>query len=127
MLNGIIENIVSGLICAVLGFVCKKVWNSIKRSFVKSYEEQPRTKRTSKKTLRKQFFVCLILLVIFLSTATSIQASSIPLRFLKVGMFILAGYNFLFVWGAFDIAVVFYPDDDISNVPTQNEATQPKN
>ena len=41
-----------------------------------------------------------------------------PLAFLKVFCGLTAGLSFLIVWGAFEVAFAFYPEDKIISKPT---------
>lgn len=66
------------------------------------------------KTLQKQFFAALFTLVVSLPAAFMfpISRQPTPTGMVRIFLFIIAGFAFLFVWGAFDAAFAFYPKDD---------------
>lgn len=105
MVESFLENMIMTLVCSFIAFWAKSAYNAIKKWF----ESAPATPKsyTSPKALHRQFLVWL-----FTFTFSISGAWGLPMGILKIFLAILAGYAFLFTWGAFDAALAFYPEND---------------
>lgn len=114
--NSILGNIVAAAIYAVLAWLARRLWRSLKKP-----RPVPAEKLGKKDTLRRQFFAALALLSLSLVVFCSIGSTS-PAEWLglvKVLSGLVAGLSFLVVWGAFDVAFAFYPEDQVVEEPAQ--------
>lgn len=108
MLDNIISNVVAGIICAVLAYLSRKI--------VVFLSAPPQSQREgvpySKRSIHTQFLVYLFTLVICLSAGVLIVPNVMWIALLKIFLLLAAGFSFIFLWGAFDAALAFYPDDN---------------
>ena len=104
MFSDIFQNVLSTLICGAILCVLKQVYQFIKKSEC-SLDRPPKV--VPKKTVQKQFFISLFLFAFSISGAWVS-----PYIILKIFLGLIAGYTFLFTWGAFDSALAFYPGND---------------
>lgn len=113
-IQNLLENLIAGVICTALCAFLKRVYVRIKAA--EDDMGKPR-KPSPAKAVRKQFFYSLFSLVFSLPTAfmLPITRALTPLGVLRILLLFIAGYAFLFAWGAFDAAFVFYPKDDIGS------------
>lgn len=120
MLESILENIIATAICAGAAAAARRIYQYL-RSDGSTGKGNQRT--YSKKLVHHQFLISLFSLTISLPTALLLPIETMLAAFLKVGLFIAAGFSFIFAWGAFDAAFSFYPDDDSwPNNPTDENA-----
>lgn len=119
----ILENVVVTLVCGGIVHVAKSIFNFIKRA-----ELEPRSykKVTPKKTVQKQFFISLFTFLFSFSGAWALPLKFLLLGAMKIFLMIISLYAFIFVWGAFDAAIAFYPEEDPGDsVPTQDTSKEP--
>ena len=118
--DSILGNLIAAVIYAALAYLAKVIWKGI----MKSERENSAIKRGKKTTLRKQFFVSLLVLLISLVVFCSIgpRQNIDALGVIKIFSGIFAGFSFLITWGAFDTAFAFYPDDDVISKPSDQDS-----
>ena len=116
--ESIIENLVASLIFAVLAYLVKRIWKSLK-----STKAEPE-KTSSKLVLKRQFFISLFVFATSLIVFCSIGYEPIPdlLSMLKAFSGIVAALSFIITWGAFETAFAFYPEDDVVRKPPDQNA-----
>lgn len=116
--KSIIGNLIATGIYAVLVYCIKKIFRS------QSAGQNGQTGKIARKTvLKRQFFASLILLVVTLSVFFSVTTPRLlhPLSALKVLAGLIAGFSFVFTWGAFEAAFSFYPEDDVVSKPSEKK------
>lgn len=105
------ENLIAGIVSTAVCAIIRRFY-----LYVKSTEENLKPSQTPSpaKRLHKQFFGSLFALVVSLPAAFMFPISKQPdtSGFIRIFLFLTAGFSFLVVWGAFDAAFAFYPKDD---------------
>ena len=105
------ENLIAGIVSTVVCALIRRFY-----LYVKTTEENitPPQIPSPAKRLHKQFFGSLFALVTSLPAAFMFPISKQPdvSSFIRIFLFLIAGFSFLFVWGAFDAAFAFYPKND---------------
>lgn len=119
MIESFLQNMTVTLACSFIAFIAKSLFNYIKRS-----ETEPDTpqKHTPKKVLQKQFFFSLFAFLFSFSGAWALPLKFLLLGTMKIFLTIISFYAFLFIWGAFDAAFAFYPEDDPGNPAPPQDA-----
>lgn len=107
-----VENMVMTLLCSGIICVAKSIFNFIKKVETDSYI---RPKFTPKKAVQKQFLISLFTFLFSLSCAWALPLEFSLLGIMKLLFMIISLYAFIFVWGAFDAALAFYPEKDPRN------------
>lgn len=109
MFKSILENIIVTAICAGVSATARRIYQFLKADNSTGKGNQ---RTYSKKLVHHQFLISLFSLTVSLPTALLLPVETILAVFLKVDLFIAAGFSFIFAWGAFDAAFSFYPGDD---------------
>ena len=121
MVGDIVANVVAGIVCAILAHLARKVFSFLTEPISSS----PEPPKPSKRLVRNQFLLCLFAMLISLPAGVLLVPSTPAFVFAKIFLFLVAGFSFVFAWGAFDAAFAFYPDDDPGNTePPQQESSQ---
>ena len=111
-IQNFVENFIAGMASTVVCALIRRFY-----LYVKAGEESiaPPKTPTPSKTLHKQFFGSLFALVVSLPAAFMFPIAKQPdtSGFIRISLFLVAGFAFLFVWGAFDVAFAFYPKDNL--------------
>lgn len=111
-IQNFVENVIAGMASTVVCALIRRFY-----LYVKATEDNitPQKTPTPGKTLHKQFFGSLFALVVSLPAAFMFPISKQPdiSGFIRISLFLVAGFSFLFVWGAFDAAFAFYPKDNL--------------
>lgn len=117
-----IENLFAGIVCTAVCALARRIYIYIKDA--EANIGPPKTP-TPAKTLQKQFLISLFTLVISLPAAFMFPISKQPTLLGAIGifLFIIAGFSFLIVWGAFDASFAFYPKDDGGDQKSADKAT----
>lgn len=121
LINGIIENIIAGCAATFLAAIFKKLWRFLIKDISGSVPIP--TKTNSAKSIKKQFFIALFAIPVFL--ICFIQLNNITnafLAFLKVFLLLGTGFSIVFAWGAFEAAFSFYPPDNYVYVPSNSDS-----
>lgn len=109
MLFSVIYGLIFDFFCWAISEILKRLGNIL---FGVTYtDEEIERFKNSKKAVKIQFFVCLFLLPISLLVFFLVDADSYSTVILKICMLMTAFFSFIFVWGAFETAVAFFPDD----------------
>lgn len=116
MLIRLIENILIAITSTVILSGLKIGWLSIRKAL--QAEPSPPRSTPPKKTVQRQFFISLSLLALFLLAA--VVTSDV----LRTVALIISSIAFLAVWGSFDTAISFYPDDPRNDPPADAPAHQ---
>lgn len=121
MLKSILENIIVTAICTGIATAARRIYQYLKSNDSTGKQNQ---RTFSKKLVHHQFLISLFSLAISLPTALLLPVETILTAFLKIILFIVAGFSFIFAWGAFDAAFSFYPGDDSWPDSPTDEGTQ---
>lgn len=126
MIFSIFENLLTTAICAVIVACVKRFLRYLKTPIQKEIPQTP----APKSVIKKQFFVSIATMAVSF-TITALLPKVRPftwLGLLKVFLFIANGYSVIFAWGAFEAALSFYPEDDLSgNTKTDHYSDCPGN
>lgn len=111
-------NLITTVICAVIAAFGKYIWNRLKSARV----DPIKPKQPNKKFTYKQFFVCFFLFTVFLSIGLLIPFDiAKPLTGLKFSFLFFSMFWFILIWGAFEAAMAFYPEDEIVDEPSDDD------
>lgn len=109
MLENIFTNIIASVVCAVIAAMSRAIYQNLVSNHPTEASEKA---NYSKKLVHRQFVISLAVLAISLPIACLLPpGTSTGAAFLKIFLFMIAGFSFIFAWGAFDAAFSFYPDD----------------
>lgn len=111
MIENILSNVAAGIICTVLAYAARKIF-----TFITAPSDSPANGRKYSKILvRNQFLITLFTLVFSLPVGVLLNATTALLALAKILLLFVAGFSFIFLWGSFDAAFEFYPDDNTGN------------
>ena len=123
MLQSILENIAVTIIVTALSALAKRIFKLLTAPH-NTVVHTPKAQQPHR-VLKKQFYASLFTFAGCLIVGLSIQATR-PFSLeggIKVFALLIAGFSFLFVMGAFDAAMAFYPCDDMrDNSPSEKDA-----
>ena len=114
MLQNILENILVTVIIGAASAFAKWLYRALKASQKAPNNRSP---RYSKRLLHKQFYIFLFTLTLSLIVGFSVPAPG-PFTIggiIRVSCFVVAGFSFIFVMGAFDATLARYPEDQPGN------------
>lgn len=119
MLREVIQDLI---VCAVSSGIMYMARKLLK--YFATPAPHPQPKPPHRKSLLKQFYWSVALFPVLLMAGVLLPilpgSLSLAMVFIKVCCFICAFFSFVFVCGAFDAAMSFYPSQDSVQVPPDN-------
>ena len=108
MLEECLRELVVGLITTALSFLARKVWSFV---FAPPESRIGKSVLYSKKTIRNQFLFNLFAFPLLLIIGVSVEHIGFLTMVVKSVALMLSMFSFVLLWGAFDAAFSFYPDE----------------
>ena len=113
MFQRIIENVIATILSTIIVALVHRIYQWAKNGNSNQKGEIKHPIKHPKKLVHHQFFISICTLSTSLPIAFLISArGSTLLMGAKFTLFIVAGFAFIFAWGAFDAAFSFYPGDE---------------
>lgn len=118
MLRDITINILTWVICSIIGLQIKRGYKNFKNRTVAEPPEKGEFKKVS---LKKQFYYSYICFPVALITGWLLPSDNFKFTMIKVFLFEISFFAFIIAWGAFEAAISRLPEYSGDNKPSGNQ------